>query len=254
MSRASSDSTQRFSSRVQDYVRYRPGYPRALLDTLRVEAGLSADSIVADVGSGTGISTELLLRAGCRVFAVEPNDAMRAAAERRLGGEPRFHSVAGTAEATTLPEADVDLIAAGQAFHWFDPRAARAEFTRILRSDGSVALFWNVRNTEATPFLREYEALLQEFGTDYRAVDHRNVGPERLRDFFAGGYRTFSFPNEQVLDFDGLRGRLTSSSYVPGPEHPRREPMLRELKRLFDAHQEDGVVRFVYLAELHLGS
>jgi SAM-dependent methyltransferase len=250
------DPTRRFSDRVADYVRYRPGYPEALLRALVEGAGLGSDSAVADVGSGTGISTELLLRTGCRVFAVEPNAEMRAAAEERLGGEPRFRSVAGTAEATGLPDGSVDLVAAGQAFHWFDRGRFRSECLRILRpppEGGRVALFWNARRTDSTPFLRAYEELLRRFGTDYERVDHLRLGPADFDPFFGGPYESRRFPNEQAFDFPGLRGRLLSSSYTPGPGHPDHEPMLEELRRLFDRHQEDGRVRFEYDTELHLG-
>lgn len=251
------DPTRRFSDRVANYVRYRPGYPEALLRALAEEAGLGPGKAVADVGSGTGISSELLLRPGCEVYAVEPNAEMRAAAEERLDGEPRFHSVDGTAEATTLPDASVDLVTAGQAFHWFDVERTRAEFARILcgapRAPGQVALFWNSRRTDASPFLRAYEDLLQRFGTDYREVDHLNVGPETLAPFFGGPYESRTFPNHQDFDLEGLRGRLLSSSYAPGPGHPDHEPMLSELRRIFDRHQEAGRVRFVYDTELYLG-
>jgi len=254
--RPAPDPTRRFSDRVADYVRYRPGYPEALLRALETEAGLGLGTGMADVGSGTGISTALLLRSGAEVWAVEPNPEMRRAAEERLGGEPRFHSVAGTAEATTLPDASVDLVAAGQAFHWFDRERARAEFLRILAPPprlGRLALFWNSRRTDSTPFLRDYEALLRRFGTDYERIDHMKLGPEVFEAFFAGPFESHRFENHQVFDFEGLRGRLLSSSYTPAPGHPDHEPMLAELRRLFDRHQEDGQVRFEYDTELHLG-
>ena len=206
------DSTTRFSDRVADYSRYRPAYPDALLTVLRREMGLSQASIIADIGSGTGISSELLLRIGCTVFAVEPNAEMRSAAEARLGNEPRFRSVAARAEATTLADRSVDAVTAGQAFHWFAAREARPEFIRILRPGGTVALFWNTRRTGGSPFLSVYERLLQQFATDYLQVNHRNVSTPDLRAFFGGDYEARVFPNEQIFDFDGLRGRLLSSS------------------------------------------
>jgi ubiquinone/menaquinone biosynthesis C-methylase UbiE len=255
------DPTRRFSDRVANYVRYRPGYPEALLATLVSEAGLGPESgsgsAVADVGSGTGISTELLLRAGGEVYAVEPNAEMRAAAEARLGGEPRFHSVAGTAEATTLPSASVDLVAAGQAFHWFDVERTRAELARILRDTpagrAQVALFWNSRRTDASPFLRAYEELLQRFGTDYAEVDHTKIGADTLERFFGERYEKLVFLSHQDFDSEGLQGRLLSSSYAPGPGHPHHEPMLAALRRIFDQNQEEGRVRFVYDTKLYLG-
>lgn len=253
MTPSAPDPTQRFSDRVDAYVRYRPGYPDALIQTLRAEADLSPGSVIADVGSGTGISTELFLRSGFEVHAIEPNAAMRTAAERWLGGNARFHSVHGAAEATTLPPGSVDLVAAGQAFHWFDAVRALREFARVLRSTGSVALFWNSRHSDTTPFLRAYEALLHAHGTDYGRVNHRNIDPDRFRGFFPGSYRYFTFPNEQVFDYDGLAGRMLSSSYTPGPQHPRYKAMKEGLLQIFERYQEAGRVRFLYTTELHVG-
>jgi ubiquinone/menaquinone biosynthesis C-methylase UbiE len=247
------DPTGRFSDRVENYIAYRPGYPDALVDALRNDVGLSARSTVADIGSGTGISSELLLRIGCEVYAVEPNSAMRRAAETRFSGETRFHSVDARAESTMLPDASVDAVTAGQAFHWFDRDLTRREFARILRPAGRVALFWNTRRVDGTPFLRAYERLLMEFGTDYAQVDHRRVDAESLRSFFRGPWESRVFLQEQVFDFAGIRGRLLSSSYVPGSEHPRHGPMLQALREIFDAHQQDGRVRLEYDTELFFG-
>jgi SAM-dependent methyltransferase len=248
------DPTARFGDRVADYVATRPGYPPAVLDLLRPEAGLTPTSVVADIGSGTGLSAELFLKVGNRVYGIEPNREMRTAAERPLAGYPQFHSVAGSAEETTLPDASVDLVVAGQAFHWFDAPRARAEFRRILRPTGSVALMWNTRRLDASPFLRGYEQLLQRFGTDYREVVHTNVDQAKLAAFFGPDeFRTFKLDNEQLFDREGLRGRLRSSSYTPPPFHPDFEPMMRELDRLFDEFHAAGRVRFEYDTELYVG-
>jgi SAM-dependent methyltransferase len=247
------DPTARFSDRVANYVRYRPGYPETLCRALEHELGIASGSVVADVGSGTGISTELLLRIGCRVYAIEPNADMRREAEARFEDDVRFHSVAARAEATTLPEARVDAVTAGQAFHWFNVPQSRAEFARILRPAGIAAVFWNTRKTDGSPFLRAYEQLLQEFGTDYRQVNHRNVDDEALSAFFGPSYQSRIFANEQDFDYDGLRGRLLSSSYVPVEGHPRYEPMLSALRRIFDEHQEGGKVHVEYDTELFFG-
>lgn len=250
----SPDSQQRFSDRDENYVRYRPGYPRGLLDVLREHAGLRTGLWVADIGSGTGIASRLLLDAGCEVFAVEPNAAMRDAAENQLGGNPLFHSVAAPAETTTLPEQSVDMILSAQAFHWFDRERARAEFTRILKPSGSIALVWNVRQTDSAPFLRDYEALLKTFATDYAQVRHENVDDTAFRSFFTQGrYEKHLLPNAQHFDFEGLRGRLLSSSYAPAEGHPSHTPMLAELRRIFDAHQRDGEVSFFYDTEIVIG-
>ncbi len=247
-------STTRFSNRVADYVRYRPGYPEELVQTLRGEAGLRSSSVVADIGSGTGISTELFLRLGCVVLAVEPNREMREAAEARFRDQPRFHSINGTAEATSLEAASVDLVVAGQAFHWFDVEPTRTEFARILRLGGNVALFWNSRHLDTTPFLKGYEKLLQDFATDYQQVDHKRIDAAVLNQFFGGNhFQTRTFPNSQSFDFEGLRGRLLSSSYAPAAGHPRHAPMLLELERLFHEHAADGRVQFDYDTELFFG-
>jgi SAM-dependent methyltransferase len=246
-------STQRFTDRVADYVRFRPGYPEAVVETVEGVTGLSGGATIADIGSGTGISTGLFLRHGYTVYAVEPNDAMRGAAERHFAGEPGFRSVNGTAEATTLPETSVDVVTAAQAFHWFRPYEARREFLRILRPPRWVAIVWNDRLTD-TPFLADYDRLLLEYSIDYAQVDHRNIDVDRLRDFFRGDFHSRSIPNEQVLDHEGLRGRLLSSSYAPAAGHPRHEPMIAALHLLFDAHQEHGQVRFHYSTKIFVGT
>lgn len=248
------DPTARFADRVGDYVRTRPGYPPAVLDLLRAEAGLTPATVVADVGSGTGLSAEMFLKNGNVVYGVEPNREMRAAAEQLLAGDPHFHSVGGSAEATTLPDASVELVVAGQAFHWFDAPRARAEFRRVLRPGGVAVLMWNTRRTDGTPFLRGYEAMLQRFGTDYREVVHTNVDREQLAAFFGPeGFKYFKLANEQWFDREGVRGRTRSSSFTPPPGHPDFEPMMRELDRLYDAFHEGGRVRFEYDTEVYVG-
>jgi SAM-dependent methyltransferase len=247
------DPTARFADRVADYVATRPGYPPAVLDLLRTEGALTPTSIIAYVGSGTGLSSEMFLKLGHAVYGVEPNAEMRAAGERLLSAYPHFHSVAGSAEATTLPDASIDLVVAGQAFHWFDPPRARAEFRRILRPGGAVALMWNTRRTDTSPFLRGYEAMLQRLGTDYREVVHTNVDRAKLAAFFGGPFKSFRLGNEQLFDREGLRGRTRSSSFTPPTGHPNFEQMMAELDRLFDEFNEAGRVRFEYDTEVYVG-
>jgi SAM-dependent methyltransferase len=242
------DPTQRFTGRVEDYARYRPGYPRELLDLLRRECGLTETSVVADVGSGTGILARLLLENGNRVIAVEPNDEMRQAGERLLAAYPRFESVAGTAEATTLPESSVDLITVGQAFHWFDPETARMEFARVLKPGGKVVLVWNDRRKLGGPFLEAYERLLDTYATDYAEVEHGREGSlEKVRGFFAPNpVHTATFVNRQILDYGGLRGRLLSSSYISAEGQPGHRDMLKELDHIFRNNQRGGRVIIEY--------
>ncbi len=252
---AEHNSTARFSDRVADYVRYRPGYPDELVETLKDSAGLTPSSVVADIGSGTGISAKLFLQLGCEVYGVEPNREMRVAAEECFQDEGRFHSLDATAEATTLAAGSIDLIAAGQAFHWFDPVSTRREWLRILKPQGQVALFWNNRRIDTTPFLIAYEKLLHEFGTDYKEVNHTRIDHAAMAGFFgSGAFRSFRFPYSQSFDFEGLKGRLLSSSYAPASGHPNHEPMLQELRRIFDACSINSRVSFDYDTELSVGS
>lgn len=249
----SRDSRERFTGRVDDYVRARPSYPSGVVDGLAESGQLRPGALVADVGSGTGISAVLFLAAGYSVVGVEPNAAMRVAAEAALASYPHFRSQAGSAEATGLPDASVDLVVAAQAFHWFDAARTRAEFERILKPAGAVALIWNARRASGTPFLEAYEGLLLEFGTDYAQVGHRGVGGERLAAFFAGPFTTRRCDNRQALDLAGLRSRLLSSSYIPAAGEPAHAAMLDRLTTLFETHAVDGRVEFVYDTEVHTG-
>lgn len=248
------DPTKRFSGRVAHYIRSRPGYPPQVIATLRDECDLTSDSLIADVGSGTGLLSQLFLENGNEVFAIEPNPEMRAAGERLLGEYTGFHSETGTAESTNLPDECVDFVAAGQAFHWFDRQKARREFERILKPHGWVALVWNDRDLDSTPFMRAYEALLRRYGTDYDEVDHKVDGESLLEEFFgASEMRSAAFPNRQEFDYSGLEARVLSTSYVPGPDHPEFDLMISGLVEIFEGHQSDGRVHFEYVTRLYFG-
>jgi SAM-dependent methyltransferase len=247
------DATQRFSSRVDNYVRFRPGYPPEVLALLKNECGLTPESVIADIAFGTGIFTRMLLDNGNRVLGVEPNDEMRRAGERFLEGYPRFTSISGTAEATTLPDHGLDIITAAQAAHWFDRVKARREFIRILKPGGWTVLLWNERCTDSTPFLREYERLLLTYGTDYHEVRHERTTAE-IADFFAPSpFRSCRLEMRQEVDYAGLEGRLLSSSYTPMPDHANYDPMLRELGRVFKAHQANDHVVLEYNTLVYYG-
>jgi SAM-dependent methyltransferase len=248
------DPTLRFSSRVENYIKYRPHYPQALIATLRAECQLTSASPVADIGSGTGLLTELFLQNGNQVFGVEPNREMRAAGERLLRNYPGFQSVAGRAEATTLADQSVDFVVAGQAFHWFDRQKARREFLRILKPTGWVMLVWNERETRATPFLMAYEQLLERYALDYARVNHKQVDQAAVADFYGvPGFKVKTFDHWQVFDYAGVQGRLLSSSYAPEAGHPNYEPMLAELAKIFQAHQVNGRVGFGYTTRMYYG-
>ena len=247
------NTVERFSNRVENYVKYRPAYPSEILDLFRDEMNLQKNSVVADIGSGTGISAKLFLENDNAVFGVEPNELMRVAAENFLQDFPNFRSINGTAENTTLSDKSVDFVIAAQAFHWFDKTKTRSEFKRVLKDNGFVALIWNERQLDSNEFLRDYEKLLNEFGTDYQKVRHDNITKESLREFFQTNFRQEIFNNSQSLDFNGLKGRILSSSYMPSVENERYSEMLIKLKSLFTEHAENGRIKVLYDTKVFYG-
>lgn len=247
------DSVSRFTTRVENYAKYRPTYPPGLIELLKAECGLTAESVIADVGSGTGILSELLLQNGNKVFGVEPNNAMRMVAESLLTAYPQFFSVEGAAESTTLPSRSVNAVTAGQAFHWFDTARARAEFARILKPPGWVVLVWNERRLDSSPFLLDYEQLMMSYGTDYQRVRYENINSE-IPSFFAPQlFKLESFDNSQEFDFEGLQGRVFSSSYTPEPGDPSFNPMMEQLRKIYETHQKNGHVAFEYDTKVYYG-
>ncbi len=247
------DSTQRFSNCVADYVKFRPSYPAGALDLLESRCDLRPGAKVADVGSGTGILTHLLLDRGAQVFAIEPNEPMRSAAEQTLLTNPNFVSLNTRAEATGLPDHSIDLYTASQAFHWFDPIVARQECLRILRPGGWAALIWNGRDPEGTGFLREYEELLESLPS-YQLTKHRNLPQESKDAFMAPStLEVHVFPNMQRMDWEGTLGRAASSSYFPRPEDASWDPTVATLRGIFDRHADNGTVDFLYECKAFLG-
>jgi SAM-dependent methyltransferase len=250
--------TNRFSDRVDNYVKYRPHYPAEVIDFLKAEKIIFDNAVIADVGSGTGISAELFLKNDYKVFGVEPNEPMREAAERLLQNyddKNLFVSVNGKAEATTLENKSVDVIVCAQAFHWFNNEAFKTECKRILKPNGQVVLMWNDRRTDSTDFLKVYEDFLQMFGTDYKEINHKNTQEKSQFDNFFGkeNYKENSFYNYQDVDFAGLKGRVLSSSYMPNEEHKDFDFMIYCLKKIFMRYQENGVVRLDYDTKIYHG-
>jgi ubiquinone/menaquinone biosynthesis C-methylase UbiE len=243
--------TERFSSRARNYARSRPSYPKETMEILKQECGLTPNSIIADIASGTGLFTRFLLENGNRVYGVEPNEAMRNAGQEYLASYPNFTSVIGSAEATTLSDACVDVVTAAQAAHWFDRGSAIKEFRRILKPRGYLVLLWNDRQIDAAPFDREYEAMLDQYGTDYAEVKRRD---NASAEFFGSiPCHLRALPNFQEFDYEGLEGRLLSSSYAPQAGHPAHAPMLKELRRIFEQYQHAGFVRMEYRTKLYFG-
>ena len=224
-----------------------------MIPLLESECGLTSEAVIAEPGSGTGFLTELFLTNGNQVFGIEPNPEMRTAGERQLASYPKFSSINATAEATTLPDQSVDLIMAGQAFHWFDRVRARSEFSRILKPAGWVVLIWNGYFVGASPLMAAYQDLVMRHGTDYQEVI-RELDHSDIASFFApASCKMAHFNFQQTFDYQGLEGRLLSSSFVPEPNHPNYEPMLRDLRVIFDAHQKEGKVAFEYETQLYYG-
>jgi len=250
----SAEPTKRFSDRVDNYVKYRPGYPDEVIIALQKECGLSAGSVIADVGSGTGIFTAMLLNKNYKVFAVEPNEAMQQAAKKRFGTNSNFIPTDGTAEATTLQAGSIDLIVCAQAFHWFNDGRTRVEFRRILKKDGYIALIWNNRLPDTDDFSIAYENLLKQDSIDYNKVNHRNIKDIDFKAFFKDGeYQVIKYPSKQVFDEAGLMGRVFSSSYVPVESSAEGEKFREALKGIFDKYNKNGLVTFYYQTEIYLG-
>lgn len=248
------NNKERFSNRVDSYLKYRPSYPNEAVNYLYDIVGLRSNSKIADIGSGTGIFSKLLLERGSHVMAVEPNEAMRVASEQMLESNPNFQTISGSAESTGLPDQSVEFIVCAQAFHWFDHLKAKTEFRRILQPGGRVILIWNSRLTKGTSFREEYNQLLHTYGTDYEKVNHKNISQQMLLSFFKEGtMHEKRFRMSQEFDFEGLKGRLLSSSYSPVPGHPNYNPMMTELRNLFNRNNQDGTILFDYETEIFWG-
>ena len=247
MNIGSPNPKDRFTSRVTDYRKFRPTYPLAVVSLL------GNACTIADIGSGTGIFSGLLLEAGHTVFAIEPNSAMRETAEAAYSGHERFHSVPGEAEATLLGDKSVDAITAAQSFHWFATPRAVHEFARILADGGRIMLLWNERKTNTNRFHKEYEELLQRYGTDYAVIDHRNITAEKVQKLFQGwDCQIHKEENHQLMDLQGLKGRIESSSYSPPRSHPHHQPLMEGIESLFHLESTGGLIRMEYDCVVYL--
>ncbi len=248
------NSTTRFSSRVKDYVLYRPGYPSEIVGYLEKNFGLTHNSVITDIGSGTGKSSEMFLDNGNTVYGVEPNIDMRLAAEKIFEDNSHFISINSKSEQTTLPDKSIDFIIAGQAFHWFDPIETKKEFERILKPGGKVVLIWNEREPNQTGFMGEYDAFLYKYSTDYKEIDHRNIDEIKIAAFYSpGNFKLQKFPNRQVFDFAGLKGRYDSSSYAIPASDQVYPVAIDSLQKIFSQFQSDGHVIMEYVTLVYVG-
>jgi SAM-dependent methyltransferase len=245
------DPKKRFSDRVENYIKYRPSYPQEIVEFLKNNEILFPDSVIADIGSGTGILSKIFLKECNLVYGIEPNIDMRSAGASFLKYFSNFVSINGSAENTTLEDNSIDIITAGQAFHWFNLERSKSEFLRILKPDGWVVLIWNRRKKDTNPFLIEYEEFLLKYGTDYKAIEKSKLDFDKF--FGDNNYKRKNFDNYQIFDYEGLEGRLLSTSYIPLNDNPEYNNMLFELKRLFEQYQEIGQLKFEYDTEVFYG-
>lgn len=247
-----SDSTERFSVRVEAYLAGRPRYPAAIVSHLAERGALPAKATIADIGIGTGLSAEPFLAAGHRVIGIEPNAPMRKAGAEYLARHADFDMREGSADATGLPTASVDLVLAAQAFHWFEAARFRTESLRILRPGGWTALVWNDRDLDGTPFLAGYEALLIEHGTDYLAIRYRHQDTDAIPVYFGG--RTpvpAEFRHMRRMNWEAISALAQSASYLPAAGQPGHAELMAALRRLFDACAEHGSIEMRYTCRVH---
>ncbi len=247
------DNSQRFTDTVEHYLRYRPSYPHEILERF-IQSGLTKSSIIADLGSGTGFLSKLFLDYGCTVIGVEPNEAMRAAAQQYLKSYSSFTQIAGYAEDTTLQNSSVDFITVGTAFHWFDAIKTKIEFQRILKSNGWVFLIWNVRDIEHSELMNDYENLILKYGKNYKNSRAQEFEKTAVEQFFAPNkMHSASYPYKQLFDWQGFKGRLLSTSYTLRENDPSFDDMMKELKIIFDRYQKENQIEFLYQTKMYYG-
>jgi len=240
------DSARRFDRRAASYARARPGYPEELLDHLFEKGVLEAGFQVADVGSGTGIFSKMLMDRRLTVYAIEPNEEMRREAERALGAKPGFRSIDGRAESTTLDNGSVDAVCAAQSFHWFDPPRARKEFQRILKPKRFVVLVWNQREVSKGSFVEDYDGIIGRYSSEHGEIDSRKNEPERI--FQGSRYDRIELRHSKEYDLPTLLEYAISVSHLPGPWDPSYVDFSNEVREVFERHQISGKISWTMRA------
>ncbi|WP_341831439.1 class I SAM-dependent methyltransferase [Sphingobacterium thalpophilum] len=245
------NSIDRFTDRVVDYEKFRPCYPNEIIQVLKEQIGLDKKWLVADIGSGTGLSTQLFLENGNDVFAVEPNREMRESLLHHFKTYRNLIALNATAENTSIESGCVDLIFAGQSFHWFDREACKREFARILTENGRIVLVWNQRDPDDA-FQQEYEDFLLSHIPSYQSVSHKNISDDDLKQFFGSRSMTkVTLPNQQILDLRSFLGRVRSSSYFP-KEQAENKTLYDDLRTLFDKYAIAERIVFKYITEIYI--
>ncbi|MDX3913971.1 MULTISPECIES: class I SAM-dependent methyltransferase [Olivibacter] len=243
----------RFNFRADNYDKYRPGYPQGLLDFIYKHNSLNEQSVIAELGAGTGILTEELVKWPCSIIAIEPNDEMREKAIQTLQRVKNCVIKDATAEETGLADHSIDLIICAQSFHWFDAMKAKREFERILKNQGKAAIIWNIRSAETT-FEKEYEEFILEFSIDYKEVKNRETRGNNLKNFFLpNSMEEHLFIYDTYLTFEQLLGRTLSYSYMPNEGHKRTPEMKTRLRVLFDKYATNQIISLSYKTKLFMG-
>ena len=252
--RSGHSHTERFSGRVEAYIAYRPRFPRGIITFLREHGALPEDAVVADVGAGTGMLAEIFLETGHRVIAVEPNAEMLQACRELASQRPALEVVEGTAEATTLPDASVDLIAVGRAMHWFDWPRAHREFERILRPGGWVLVATNGHRDSGAAVSNQLSEILRRWRTDSAEADTRRDFKQRLQEFLdTSSWQRTTLHHSMTVDFATLLGYAESLSAIPRPGERGYEGMVPELRAVFAEYQREGMLVTPLVCELFLG-
>ena len=248
------DTSKLFDGYAKDYAAGRPDYAMELIECMYGKHGISKDSVIADIGSGTGKFARHLIERGSEVFCVEPNDDMRQTAERELSEFPNFHSVKGDAEMSGLPDQSVDFITTAQAFHWFNVERFREECRRILRPGGKVFLIWNMRD-ESELLNSEMRGIYEKYCPDFRGFNGGiKKDDERIKAFFKNGYEYISFDHPLFLDRDTFIARSLSGSYSLKEGDKDFGVYMSEIKAVFEKNCVNGMALIANQSVAYFGT
>ena len=247
---------ERFSGKAEIYKKFRPSYPKELFDYLYSQAGFRKESVIADIGAGTGIFTRLLLERGSTVYAVEPNGDMRGTAEQDLAEYKKLKLIDAPAEKTGLADASVDFITVAQAFHWFDRDLFKSECQRILKPGGKVVLVWNERDYESEIVKKDYD-IRKKYAADNKGIGRYGGFRHDYLNFFADGiYEYKTFNNDLQFDKESFTGRNLSASYAPREEKDpeKYQGLVRELGEFFDEYSVNGILNYPHYTQSFAGN